>query len=390
MRRFSAILLALALILCAGCAKTSPVPETQAPTQLPTQPTETQPPETTEPPTEPLPQTEEGTILADHVPAILAVFSRGDTLDVVGEYDESHYVVQLENGYGLVEKQLLAMANAPAYETWTGYARWDAKIYDNYRLTGTPVQALSTNTRVEVLDDLGECLVVRVGDITGFLSSKCASKFAFQSGGSGGGGGGSGGGGGGGGSSGGQDGGDISLGIRGGITLLSAIPQQGAVTGQATVRADGTEVVLGYYDRDDTVQIVIEDGFCESWEGCCTVLLNDLYAHVSSSLIRRAGEEPYTPWDGYARYNARLYDSFYLQGEGTVLYGNKPIHVLCDLGSCYLVTVDDAPGYIAKDFVSPTPISSGGGGGSDSGSDSGSGGSGGGGGGGSEWSDPVL
>ena len=387
MRQFSAILLALVLILCAGCAKTSPRPETQAPTQLPTQPTETQPPETTEPPTEPLPQTEEGTILADHVPAILAVFSRGDTLDVVGEYDESHYVVQLENGYGLVEKQLLAMANDPAYETWTGYARWDAKIYDNYRLTGTPVQALSTNTRVEVLDDLGECLVVRVGDITGFVSAKTVSKYPIPSGGSDSDSGSGGGGGSGGGSSGGQDGGDISLGIRGGITLLSAIPQQGAVTGKAAVRADGTEVVLGYYDRDDTVQIVIEDGFCESWEGFCTVLLNDLYAHVSSSLIRSSGEEPYTPWDGYARYNARLYDSFYLQGEGTVLYSNKPIHVLCDLGSCYLVTVDDAPGYVAKDFVSQAPISSGGGGGSDSGS-GGSGG--GGGGGGSEWSDPVL
>ena len=387
MRRFSAILLALALILCAGCAKTSPVPETQAPTQLPTQPTETQPPETTEPPTEPLPQTEEGTILADHVPAILAVFSRGDTLDVVGEYDESHYVVQLENGYGLVEKQLLAMANAPAYETWTGYARWDAKVFDNFRLSGTPVKALSTNIRVEVLDDLGECLVVRVGDITGFVSAKTVSKYPIPSGGSDSDSGSGGGGGSGGGSSGGQDGGDISLGIRGGIVLLSAIPQQGAVTGRATVRADGTEVVLGYYDRDDTVQIVIEDGFCESWEGFCTVLLDDLYAHVSSSLIRSSGEEPYTPWDGYARYNARLYDSFYLQGEGTVLYGNKPIHVLCDLGSCYLVTVDDAPGYVAKDFVSQTPISSGGGGGSDSGS-GGSGG--GGGGGGSEWSDPVL
>ena len=389
MKRFSAILLALVLILCAGCAKTSPRPQAQAPveTEAPAETTETQPPETTEPPTEPLPQTEEGTILADHVPAILAVFSRGDTLDVVGAYDESHYVVQLENGYGLVEKRLLAMANDPAYEAWTGYARWDAKVFDNFRLSGTPVKALSTNIRVEVLDDLGECLVVRVGDITGFVSAKTVSKYPIPSGGSDSDSGSGGGGGSGGGSSGGQDGGDISLGIRGGITLLSAIPQQGAVTGKAAVRADGTEVVLGYYDRDDTVQIVIEDGFCESWEGCCTVLLNDLYAHVSSSLIRSSGEEPYTPWDGYARYNARLYDSFYLQGEGTVLYSNKPIHVLCDLGSCYLVTVDDAPGYVAKDFVSQAPISSGGGGGSDSGS-GGSGG--GGGGGGSEWSDPVL
>ena len=97
MKRFSAILLALVLILCAGCAKTSPRPQAPVETEAPpeTLPAETQPPETTEPPTEPLPQTEEGIILADHVPAILAIFSRGDTLDVVGEYDENHYVVQL-------------------------------------------------------------------------------------------------------------------------------------------------------------------------------------------------------------------------------------------------------------------------------------------------------
>ena len=67
MKKFLAILLALALILCAGCGKTSPEPETQvsteteAPTE--TEPTETQPPETTEPPTQPLPETEDAAIL---------------------------------------------------------------------------------------------------------------------------------------------------------------------------------------------------------------------------------------------------------------------------------------------------------------------------------------
>ena len=51
--------------------------------------------------------------------------------------------------------------------------------------------------------------------------------------------------------------------------------------------------------------------------------------------------------------------------------------MLCDLGDCYLVTVDETTGYIAKDYVSLTR-SSGGSGGSGGGS------------GGSEWSDPVL
>lgn len=369
MKKLFTILLALVLILCAGCRKTTPQPETQATqqTQAPTEtePTETQPPETTEAPTEPLPQTEDGTILADHVPAVLAVCSRGDCLDVVGDYDEAYYVVKLENGYGLVEKQLLALPGAEPYEPWTGYAHWNANVYDNYHLSGTPVQALPTNTRVEVLDDLDGCLVVKVEDMTGFLSADSVSRNPIRS--QGGSGSGS--------SGGGADGGDIHLGGNGGIVFLSAIRQEGTVTGQATVRADGTEVVLGFYDRDEIAKIVVEAGFCEEWEGYHTVLLDDLYAHVRQSLVRTAGEEVYTPWDGYAKYNARLYDNFYLQGEGTALATNKAIHVVCDLGSCYLVTVDEAPGYIAKDFVSLTRSSGG----------SGSGGSNG-----QEWSDPVL
>ena len=361
MKKLFAILLALALILCAGCGKTVPEQETQAHTETQI-PTETEIPETTEPPTQPLPQTEDGVILADHVPAVLAILSRGDAVDVVGEYDESYYVVKLETGYGLVEKQLLAFSDTEPYEAWTGYAYWNANVYPSCHLSGTPVQVLSTNTQVEVLDDLGGCLVVKVGEITGFMKPDSVARNPIRSqGGSSGG-------------SGGQDGGDISLGVGGGITLLSAIRQEGDVTGQANVRADGTEVILGFYDRDEIARIIVEEGFCEEWEGYYSVLLDDLYAHVPGNLVRTSGEEAYTPWDGFAKYGARLYDSFYLTGEGTALAMNKAVHVLCDLGSCYLVTVDDAPGYMAKENVSLTRSSGGSGGSS----------------GGSEWSDPVL
>ena len=106
------------------------------------------------------------------------------------------------------------------------------------------------------------------------------------------------------------------------------------------------------------------------------MLLDNLYAHVPQNLVRTSGEEAYTPWDGYAKYCAQLYDNFYLQGEGTILASNTAVHVLCDLGDCYLVTVDETTGYIAKDYVSLTRSSGG----------SGSGGSSGG----AEWSDPVL
>ncbi|MGM9549228.1 MAG: hypothetical protein ACI3V5_05230 [Faecousia sp.] len=389
MKRIAIVLLCLVLLLTAGCAKQEPVVTTEATTQ----PT-TVPAETTAPPTEPLPQTEEATILADHVPAILSILSRGDTVDVVGEYDEEHYVIKTKLGYGLVEKSLLSMPDDEAYEAWTGYSRWNRNVYDNYRLSGTPVQVLKTNTKIEVLDDLGGCCAVKVEDVTGFMKLEDISKYPIRSqsssGGDGGSGGGSGGGGGSsGGGGGGQDGGDISLRFNGGIVLLSAITQEGSVTGQATVRADGTEVVLGYFDRDETAQVVVESGFAEEWEGYATVMMDDLYAHVPETLIQRKGEEAYAQWDGFAKYNTMFYDNFYLQGEGKRLNTNTAIHVVADLDTCYLVTVDESFGYVAKTMVSEkkivtkkAPVESGGGGGGSSGS--------GGGGGGQEWSDPVL
>lgn len=379
MKRIALILLCLILLLTTGCAKQEPAVSTEATTQ----PT-TAPMETTAPPTEPLPQTEEATILADHVPAILSILSRGDTVDVVGEYDEEHYVIKTELGYGLVGKNLLAMPGAEAYEAWTGYSRWNRNVYDNYRLTGTPIQVLKTNTKIEVLDDLGGCYVVKVEDITGFMKLEDISKSVIRAqssdddGGSGGGGSSGGGGGG-------QDGGDISLQFHGGIVLLSAITQEGSVTGKATVRADGTEVVLGFFDREEPVQVVVEAGLAEDWEGYATVMMDDLYAHVPETLIQRKGEEPYAQWDGFAKYNTLFYDNFYLRGEGKRLNTNTAIHVVADLDTCYLVSVEGSLGYVSKTMVSQTKIVTR----STQTEDDGGGGSSGGGGG-QEWSDPVL
>lgn len=145
------------------------------------------------------------------------------------------------------------------------------------------------------------------------------------------------------------------------------------VTGEATVKADGTEVVLCYFDREDTVQILPEHD--EEWEGYVTVLVDGSYAHVKSALLLPEGKEPYEAWDGYAKKDARLFDNFCLRGEGENLNTNTAVHVVADLEICYLVTVKGEFGYMAKDLVSPTQTATysapaGGGG--------------------QEWSDPVL
>lgn len=387
MKKYIIVLLAVTILLCAGCAKQQSA-ETTVPTTVPT---ETTVPPTTEE-TIPVPELKMGRAMVDDTPAILSILMRDDTVDVVGEYDDDHYVIKTEKGYGLVKKELLRNTEEAVYEAWTGYAYYHAEFYNNYRLTGEP-QLLNQNTKVEVLDDLGYCYIVRIDDTIGFMNKSRLAKWRFSSGGgsgSSGGGGGSSGGSGGGGSSTGADGGDISLQFQGGITLLSAIEQTGEVSGQAVILADGTEVILGYFDRGDEIPVVTEDGFAENWDGYVTVYLDGLYAYVPQMLVQAEETEVYEEWDGYSRWNGVVYDNFYLLGDPIdKLYTNVKVHVLAELENCYLVEVNEVTGYMSKDVVSQTRIATGGGGSSDSsGGGNGSGGSGGGGG--DEWSPPAL
>lgn len=368
MKKYIIALLVLLLILFTGCTNQEPV-QTEAPT---TAPTETTVPPTTEE-TIPVPELNMGTALVDDTPAILDTLMRDDVVDVVGEYDEGHYVIKTDLGYGLVKKELLRLKGESAYEIWTGYAYWNAEVYDNLHLTGEPAQKLKANTKVEVLDDLGYCYVVRVEETEGFMNKSLLAKWPFSSGG---------------GNSDsesgvdstGADGGDISLPFQGNIVSLSAIEQTGNVTGQAAVLADGTEVVLGYFDRGEEIPMVAEDGFAENWDGYVTVYLNGLYAYVPQELVLTQGAEAYEAWDGYSRWNGVVYDNFYLLGDPIdKLYINNKVHVIAELENCYLVEVNEVIGYMSKGMVSQTRISTGGGNSDDDGSGEGA-----------EWSPPAL
>lgn len=347
MKKYIAFLLSLLLLLTAGCGK-RPAEET-------TETTQPVPTETVETETIPSPNTVNGVILADDTPAILTFLSRGDSVDVVGAYDETRNVVRTELGYGLVEKRLLS-AQENAYDTWTGYAYWNRNVYDNYHLSGTPALVLATNTEVRVLDDLEGCLVVQVGDFFGFLNAEDLSKSPIRtpsedsgtgSGDSSGDSGGTGEG---------RDGGDIRLGVHSGLVPLAAIRQEGTVTGQALVKADGTEAVLGYFNRGENVPIVAEPGATEERKGYCTVWIDGLYAYIPENLIRPEGEQVYSEWDGFAKYGASLYEDFYLQKNEKSLPVNAEIHVLEDLQTCYYVRVGEDFGYIEKGLVSREKI----------------------------------
>ena len=378
MKKILVLLLALVLILCAGCGKEEPVPETTVPETTEATVPETTVPETTEA-TIPVPEVVYGLAEINRMPALVETLSRGEQLDIVDSYDDRHYVVLRPWGYGLVEKHLIRMEEEPAYESWTGYAEYDTKVYGSFRLTGEPVTTLGYNAAVEVIEDLGSCYYVQTADMEGYVAVRKISRYAHSSGGGGGYGFG-----GGGFSGGGMDGGDISLQFGAGVARLSEmVPQQGDVSGKATVLADGTEVIVGYYDSGDEIPVVAEEGFAESWEGMHTVYLDGLYAYVSEELTRMEGEEPFAQWDGYGNYNAVIYEDRWLQGiVQEKMDMNTKILVLYELDNCYFVDAEGVRGFMDKKEVSKYQF--GGGGGSYD-----FGGYGGGGGGG-EWSPPVL
>ncbi len=351
MRRILAILICTALLL-AGCKENVPQVTTTEATQEPTTVPTTVPEPTTEPttvPTEtepPVPDTLSATVLADRTYLVLKTVDRDATVEIVEAYDDEYYVVKTEEGYGLMEKRLVRMEGAEGYEGWTGYAVYGAKLYTNYHLLPDGgEQTLNMNTKVPVLDDLDGTLVVQTEGGIGYMRQKELSRGYIQPAPSGG-------------NSGSADGGDIVLGGQSGVMLLSnIIVHSGDVSGKGTVLADEAEIILGWFDRNEAVAIVNEEGFIEEKEGWYGIYHEGLYGYVRQNLVRKDGEEAYAEWDGFAKYQAQLFDNYYLSGEPvSKLASNANVHILEDLGHCYLATSGEHTGYIVKDMVSQTKI----------------------------------
>lgn len=353
MEKYKIALLALALTLCAGCGKKEPEAAMFATAAV--HPEKTVFVSNLSMENVSAPEITMGKAKADKTPAILDFLMRGETVDVVGEYDEDYYVIKTEKGYGLVGKELLRDASARAYKSWRGYSYYRAEVYDNYHLAGEPVEYLIQNAQIDVLDDLGYCYVVQVGKLKGFMNKTRLSQWYISSGDSAGAGGNNSSDAGGGvDESLGADGGDISLqfyGNQAGISRLTMIDQTGDVTGQAVVLADKTEVTLGFFDRDEEIPMVTGTN-TENQDGYVTVYLNGLYACVPQMLVMTEDMEAFEAWDGYSRWNGAVYDNFYLLGEPAVrLYTNAHVHVIDELETCYLVEVDGKEGYLGKNLI---------------------------------------
>lgn len=317
MRKTAAILLLLMLLALAGCGRKQE-PEVTLP-------------ETTAPTEETAPELVDATAQINGIPAVLAELSRGDKVDVVGAFDERHYTVKLETGYGLVEKNLVRLEGEPAFDPWTGYAYRDAALYDNYRLAGEPARYLEANAQVKVLDSLGWCCLVECEGATGYMRMEDLASHAISDDQAAP-------------AAGGEDGGEISMGVHGALTFLSVVtPQYGEVSGTAEVLADGTEVVLGYFDRGDRIPVVkgSEAG------DMLTVSLDGLTAKIDGTYVLIEGEPAPEIREGKTADIVSLYaDRWMLGSPMDRLNSGTKIRILYELEGCCLVDADGTVGYL--------------------------------------------
>lgn len=169
MRKGWTTIFLLSALLLAGCGKQTPEPAPSAPAQEPTVPAQTE----IQAPT--LPPMTEAEVLADKTPAILGFLSRGDKVKLAGEYDEQYYVVVTSDGYGLVDRHLVRIQDQEPFTAWTGYSLWAAKLHDNFFLLGEGTE-LTSGTKLEILEDLGDCYLVKTEDGSGYLPKDKVSK----------------------------------------------------------------------------------------------------------------------------------------------------------------------------------------------------------------------
>lgn len=382
MKRIIAACLCAAMLLLSGCgARIGKTSADKAPV-MPSaaaapQPTPTQAPEPTPSPT---PETSGAQVVSLEARAVLAVLERGEELRIEDEW-ENYYIVDTAKGRGYIEKRLAALVGEET-EPSTVYAKSKAEFYTGYLLRGEPEQILKTNTELLLLADLGDCCLVELDGVLGYVPSDMLSENRIQSytyfGGGGGGGGGA--------PSGGADGGDITLAAwnSGRISFRAEraeyLSLSSAKSGTARVISAEAELYAAIYQRSEQVRVFSQQ------DDICTLYIDGAFATVERRCLLLQGDESFESRIGYAASGAELFRGIELRGEVLdSLDRNTELTLLWGFGDCYLVSLPDGTmGYVAADKVNDKPIVYsyyGGGGG---------GGASGGGGGGAEWTEPVL
>ncbi len=359
----------LTMVGC-GCSRSEEptVPPTQEPTVAPTV-------APTEAPTEPAPTEPEwvaGKAKANYVEAVYATLNAGDEVEVTGEF--AHYYVIKGAPYDLlVDKNHVRLDSEEAFKTYTAYSYFNRPVYDSVYMRTAPVDRLTTNTKLTVLEAKGDWVFVEWNGGKGYMKAADISKYWIDtSGGS---------------SSGGSstkpaDGTDVdvnslaAMNVQGGIIKLGEYygPKKAEKPAKGVVIADKIEAYLTVFGFGEELKVIAGDD-----KTCTIYLAPDLTVTVPRELVRLEGDPADTTFTGYSVSGAVVFKEYQSRTEVKKLGFNGEVQVLYKLPALtyegeeiYAVVVDGETMYMKLSTVSETKhkVTGGGGGGSSSSSSS--------------------
>lgn len=289
------------------------------------------------------PETVPGTVRGAHIPVILRFLERDEAVEVVGYADEAHALIKTESGEEMVQTQFLRFPGEE-YEAHTVYSAYATGLYETYDRLGEPKQILGMNTQMEVLEALEDCIYVRVGEETGFVSEGDFSENTYKPGFSP------------------QDGGDISMAAVGGIRLLSDVQLEEAEPrlGAAQCRIPGVPVIARYCDEGEQVDVLTDQTLLEPIEGYLEILDDGILAYLPQPWTQQEGEEDFTPAEKFTGFGCKRYDNHLLWGSSRAqdVPTNTKVTVLWDTGKVAYVRLDEETfAYIRSESLFNSPVS---------------------------------
>lgn len=128
-----------------------------------------------------------GTVLGEGTEAYLAVLEEGDWVQVLS-WDEEKCALYLDGLLGTVPRWAVRLEDEEPYEVWDGYTGYQTLIFKDYRLL-EQAEELGANTRVHVLLDLGDRLLIAIDVKLYYVSADSVkdSPYVYDNGGGGGG-----------------------------------------------------------------------------------------------------------------------------------------------------------------------------------------------------------
>lgn len=291
------------------------------------------------------PETVPGIVRGGGVPVILCFLSRDEEVEVTGYLDEDHALVATDWGEEIVETQFLRFPGE-SYKTWAAYAQGSVKLYPYYYCLGKPTRTLSTNDKMEVLEELESSYFVRIGKETGFVKKQYAGKSPYGSY---------------------QeetqeprrDGGDIVMASTGGIHLLSNVTEE-LPTGPAQIKVDNVPLIRRYCGAGEIVNILKDQELLEPIEDFVSILDDDVLAYLPLPWVQQEGEPDFKQWEAYAGKGCKLYDNYVLDGKPEkTLPTDSRMTVLWNTGEvAYVRYGDDSYGFVPAGALRTTPASS--------------------------------